>query len=91
MLPDPYETLNVAVKSSKARGAGEGKSDVLKCRHHAQITIARYVCHSILNEILIVSGLFAKKPFEKGTFISFYNGIRMSVDDLDENKKQVSC
>ena len=50
MLPDPYETLNVAVKCSKARGAGEGKSDVLKCRHHAQITIiklARYVCHSI--------------------------------------------
>ena len=39
MLPDPYESLNVAVKCSKARGAGEGKSDVLKCRHHAQITI----------------------------------------------------
>ena len=26
MLPDPYESLNVAVKCSKARGAGEGKS-----------------------------------------------------------------
>ena len=26
LLPDPYETLNVAVKGSKARGAGEGKS-----------------------------------------------------------------
>ena len=44
-----------------------------------------------MNTILVISGLFAKKSFEKGTFVSFYNGIRMSVDDLDDNKKQVSC
>ena len=50
-----------------------------------------YAIDLILNTILINSGLFAKKSFEKGTFVSFYNGIRMSVDDLDDNKKQVSC
>ena len=50
-----------------------------------------YAIDLILNTISINSGLFAKKSFEKGTFVSFYNGIRMSVDDLDDNKKQVSC
>ena len=35
-------------------------------------------------------GLFANRSFEKGTFISFYNGIRMLADDLDEDSKEVN-
>ena len=35
------------------------------------------------------TGLFANRSFEKGTFISFYNGIRMLADDLDEDSKEV--
>ena len=35
------------------------------------------------------TGLFANRSFEKGTFVSFYNGIRMLADDLDEDSKEV--
>ena len=70
-------------------------ADRLKMQYGFQITssdLASLLRNDlILNTILIISGLFAKKSFDKGTFISFYNGIRMSVDDLDDNRKQVSC
>ena len=67
-------------------------ADRLKMQYGFQINLASLLRNDlILNTILIISGLFAKKSFDKGTFISFYNGIRMSVDDLDDNRKQVSC
>merc|ERR1712218_389636 len=33
-------------------------------------------------------GLFANRAAEKGTIISFYNGIRMLADDLDDDSKE---
>ena len=32
-------------------------------------------------------GTFAKRAMKSGTHVSFYNGVRMSADDLDEDSK----
>ena len=33
-------------------------------------------------------GMYAKRNFVAGTVVSFYNGIRMSADELDEDSKE---
>jgi len=33
-------------------------------------------------------GMFAKRSFRAGTHVSFYNGVRMSADSLDEESKE---
>ena len=33
-------------------------------------------------------GTFAKRAMKAGTHVSFYNGVRMSADDLDEDSKE---
>ena len=32
--------------------------------------------------------MFAKRSFRAGTHVSFYNGVRMSADSLDEESKE---